>query len=69
VLALALATGAVTGCGSSGNSSSAAPKLSGNTAVIVQLSSTANDQLSQFGINLKDIALTNEAGNTVNLTI
>jgi Domain of unknown function (DUF5666) len=53
------------GCGSSG--STPPPKLSGNTSVTVLLSSTANDQLSQFNLNFQSLTLTSQSGNTVNL--
>lgn len=55
-----------TGCGS-GGSSPGGPKLSGNTSVTVVLSSTANAQLSQFGIGFANIALTSQSGKTVTL--
>lgn len=59
-----LAGGFSTGCGTSG---SPGPVLSGNTSVTVLLSSNANDQLSEFGIDFVSITLTNKAGKTVNL--
>ena len=52
---------------SCGGSSSGPPALKGNTTVILTLSSTANDQLSQFDINLTSLSLTTQAGKTVNL--
>lgn len=52
-------------CG--GSSNGAPPPPAGNTAVTLLLSSTANDQLSQFNINLTSLSLTNRAGKTVNL--
>jgi Domain of unknown function (DUF5666) len=53
-------------CGSGGSSSSG-PKFSGNTSVTVLLSSTANDELSAFGLVLQDVSLVARAGNTANL--
>ena len=53
------------GCGTSG--SSGPPPLSGNTSVTVLLSSTANDQLSQFEIDFNSVSLTSASGKTVNL--
>jgi hypothetical protein len=38
------------------------PAFSGDTNVTVLLSSTANDQLSEFGLTFNSISLTNEAG-------
>jgi hypothetical protein len=68
---LALATVAVvtfaTGCGSGSMSGPSTPALSGNTAVTVVLSSTANDQLSEFGLVFQNIALTSQSGKTVTL--
>ena len=55
-----------TGCGS-GATNQPPPKLSGNTSVTVLLSSTANDQLSAFGIGFTGITLTDQSGKTVNL--
>ncbi len=66
--ALAVAVGLTTGCGSSGSMShSTGPVLSGNTSVTLLLSSTANDQLSQFNIDFNSITLTSQSGKTVNL--
>jgi hypothetical protein len=55
-----------TGCGS-GTSPPPPPVLHGNTAVTLPLSSTANDQLSQFEMRFNSIALRNADGNTVSL--
>ena len=60
------ATAFNTGCGS-GRTSGSSPVLSGNTAVTVVLSSTANDQLSEFGLVFQNIALTSQSGKTVTL--
>ncbi|MGB8061032.1 MAG: DUF5666 domain-containing protein [Candidatus Sulfotelmatobacter sp.] len=57
---------ATTGCGSS-SSSTSMPKLSGNTSVTVLLSSTANDQLSEFDLGLQSITLTSQSGKTATL--
>jgi hypothetical protein len=62
---VALVAAFTTGCGGSPQPST--PVLSGNTAVTVLLSSTANDQLSQFDIGFNSITLTSKAGKTVNL--
>lgn len=55
-----------TGCGGS-SASAPPPPPPGNTAVTLLLSSTANDQLSQFNVNINILSLTNQAGKTVNL--
>jgi Domain of unknown function (DUF5666) len=55
----------MTACASS--SAPPPPKLSGNTQVTVLLTSTANDQLSEFDIGFQSIALTNQSGKTVTL--
>lgn len=57
----------ITGCGSGSTSGTSAPQFSGNTSVTVVLSSTANDQLSEFGLVFQNIALTSQSGKTVNL--
>ncbi|MGA8215892.1 MAG: DUF5666 domain-containing protein [Candidatus Sulfotelmatobacter sp.] len=56
-----------TGCGSGSMSGPSSPALSGNTAVTVVLSSTANDHLSEFGLVFQNIALTSQSGKTVTL--
>ncbi|HEX4019570.1 MAG TPA: hypothetical protein VHX63_00355 [Acidobacteriaceae bacterium] len=62
----ALAVGLATGCGTNGSgSSSTGPVLSGNTAVTLLASSTANDQLSRFNVILTSLTLTNQSGKTV----
>jgi len=53
-----------TGCGSSAPKS---PGFSGNTSVTVVLTTTANDQLSEFGMVVQGVTLTDQSGNTVNL--
>ncbi|MGA7342464.1 MAG: hypothetical protein WBE72_17865 [Terracidiphilus sp.] len=50
-----------TGCGGTGTT------FSGNTAVTVVASSTANDQLVQYSLNLTGLTLTGKSGKTVNL--
>jgi len=61
IVAVAILT---TGCGSS---ESNAPTFSGNTQVSVLLTSTANDQLSEFDIGFLGITLTNQSGKTASL--
>ena len=57
-----------TSCGGGGSSSSSGGQhFSGNTALNVMLSSTANDELSQFGLQMQSLTLTNQSGSTVNL--
>ena len=51
-----------TGCGNSTSTT-----VTGNTAVTVLASSTANDQLVQWNITLTSLTLTNQAGKTVTL--
>jgi len=65
ILIVAAAAALMTGCGSSSGSSG--QKLSGSTTVTVLLSSTANDQLSQFDVGFTSLTLTSQAGNTVTL--
>lgn len=48
-------------------SSSQAPLFSGNTSVTVLLSSTANDQLSQYNVDFTNLALTDKAGKSITL--
>ena len=66
VLTVIVAAGIMTACGSGGNTHRTT-KLSGNTSVTVLLSSTANDQLADFGLGLTGITLTNQAGKVVTL--
>jgi len=65
VIAVVIAIGFTTACGSSG--SSGGPKLSGNTAVTVLLSSTANDQVTRFDLAFQTLTLTSQSGKTVSL--
>ena len=50
-----------------GGTSPTGPVLTGNTLVTVVLSSTANDQLTEFDLGIQSLTLTNKAGNTVSL--
>lgn len=61
---LLLTIGITSGCGSSG-SSTATPKLTGNTSVTVALSSTANDQVTDFDVAVQTLTLTSQSGKTV----
>src|SRR5260370_13636197 len=63
-LTLLAAIGFMTGCGSSIPSG---PKFSGNTSVTVVLSSTANDQVTRFDVQLQTLTLTSQSGKTVTL--
>jgi len=65
-IAIVVAVAITTGCGS-GGTSSGGPKLTGNTSVTLVVSSTANNELSRFGIGLTGITLTNQSGKTVTL--
>jgi hypothetical protein len=68
ILTVLAAITITTGCGSAGSSSTGGgQKLSGNTSVAVLLTSTANDQLSEFGMVFQGLALTSQSGKTVNL--
>jgi len=53
--------------GGGGSASSGGQHFSGNTALNVMLSSTANDELSQFGLQMQSLTLTSQSGSTVNL--
>ena len=55
-----------TSCGG-GSSLITPPKVSGNTSVTVMLSSSANDQLTQFDVQFQTLTLTSQSGKTVNL--
>ena len=65
LLATVALAGAVAGCGSGTNMTG--PVLRGNTTVVVLLSSTANDQISQFNVSFNSLALTSQSGKVVNL--
>ena len=62
--AVLLASGITISCGSS---SQKTPPFNGNTQVTVLLSSTANDQLSEFDLGFQSITLTSQSGKTVTL--
>ena len=65
LIILLVAVGVTTGCGSSGTSSTGGgQKFSGNTNVTLVLSSTANDQLSQFNLDIQSLTLTSQSGST-----
>ena len=65
VLSVLAIAGVSASCGS--GSMSKTPPLSGNTAVTVMLSSTGNDQLSEFDIGFLGMTLTSHSGKTVTL--
>jgi len=63
-----MAAGVISGCGSGGTLPPApVTSPSENTSVTVLISSTANDQLSQFNIGFTGITLTSKSGKTVSL--
>src|ERR1700683_1365338 len=62
IIAAALLTN---GCGSSGSAST--PQFSGNTAVTVVLSSTANDQVSALELQFQSLTLTSPSCKTAAL--
>jgi hypothetical protein len=64
ILAAAIFT---TGCGSSNSMSAKAQPLTGNTQVTLLLTSTGNDQLSEFDIGFLGITLTSQSGNTATI--
>lgn len=66
VLTLLTGIGIATGCGSTAPASQE-QQFSGNTAVTVLLSSTANDQVTQFDVGLQTLALINSSGKSVPL--
>lgn len=63
-LVLSLAALLAAGCGSGSGTGSA---FSGNTKVVLLASSTANDQLSSFTVNIKSLTLVNKSGATINV--
>ena len=65
LLATVALAGAVAGCGF--GTDMTGPVLRGNTTVVVLLSSTANDQLSQFNVTFNSLTLTSQSGKVVNL--
>jgi len=65
---LLVAVGITTGCGSGSSAGGGGgQKLSGNTSVTLLLSSTANDQLSEFDLEFQGVTLTSQSGKTVSL--
>ena len=64
---IGLASAFTAGCGGGGTPQSPATTLSGNTSVTVLSSGTANDQLSEFNIDLTSVTLTSQSGKTVTL--
>jgi hypothetical protein len=70
VLAAALSVAMLAGCGSGGmviNPGPPPPVLNGTTTVAVMLSSTANDKLSSYILQIQSITLANAAGKSVTL--
>ena len=66
VAVVAAVVGMTTGCGSSGSGGGTkTPPFSGNTQVTVLASSTANDQLSQFDLDIQSLTLTSQSGTVV----
>ncbi|MGB7331547.1 MAG: hypothetical protein WBD25_09180, partial [Terriglobales bacterium] len=61
-LTLLAGIGITTGCGSPGTTP---PKLSGDTSVTVLLTSTGNDQVTQFAVELQTLTLTSQSGKTI----
>jgi hypothetical protein len=61
ILAFALIA---SGCGSSATKP---PAFSGNTSITAVLTTTANDQLSEFGMVLQGVTLTDQSGKTIDL--
>jgi hypothetical protein len=55
----------ITGCGSGGGPST--PQFSGNTAVTVVLSSTANDEVTSLELQFQSLTLTSQSGKTATL--
>jgi hypothetical protein len=66
-LLLVAALAFTTACGSSNTSKNKGPQFSGNTAVTLVLSSTANDQLENFEMYVQSLTLTNQSGATTSL--
>ncbi|HUO18000.1 MAG TPA: DUF5666 domain-containing protein [Verrucomicrobiae bacterium] len=64
ILVMGLAVG--TGCGSGGTTTKP-PQFSGNTDVTVVASSTGNDQVTRFDVDLQSLTLTSLSGKTVTL--
>ena len=66
-LVVATATTLIAGCGSITAIPPGAPTPSGTTNVILLASSSANDQLSQYGVAFNSVTLTSRSGKTVSL--
>jgi hypothetical protein len=66
VVTLVITAGITTGCGSNG-SSMTTPRFVGNTNVTVMVTSTANDQVTDFNLQFKTMTLTNQTGKAVTL--
>lgn len=67
---IALVALCLTGCGGGAGTSGTGPSgpvLSGNTQVTLVLSSTANDQLTEFDLGIQGLTLTSQSGKTVSL--
>jgi hypothetical protein len=64
-LAVIFVTALTTSCGS--GSAPPPPKFSGNTSVTVLLTSTGNDQVTRFDVELQSLTLTSQSGKTVAL--
>jgi len=64
VLEIALCSVLTAGCGGSARTDTS---LSGNTSVTLLASSTANDELSQFGLTLNSLILTSQTGKSVSV--
>lgn len=62
--AIGLSSVIAAGCGSG---SMTKPVFAGNTTAVVLLSSTANDQLSQFNVTFNSLTLTSQSGKVVNI--
>jgi Domain of unknown function (DUF5666) len=56
-----------TSCGSSGSMLTTTTPLTGNTAVTVAVTGTANDQLTEFDLAFQSITLTSQSGKTATL--
>ncbi len=67
LLLVVIIASVATGCGSGSASNTITPKLTGNTAVTVVLTSTANGQLTEFDQEIQNLTLTSQSGKTVTL--
>lgn len=69
IFASILTTALATSCGSGGAMSKTPPppQFSGNTQVTVVLTGTANDQLTQFGLEIQTLTLAGQSGTAVSL--